>query len=71
MNYKVFKNRFLELCEWNGVNVDQMCKKYHYTPMMWSDMFYSFASGTHTYRDPDVRIPANMVLSLFMMANMI
>ena len=39
MNYKKFKSRFLELCEWNGVNADQMCKRYNYTPMRLYGLF--------------------------------
>lgn len=39
MNYEIFKSRFNELCEWNDLNLDKMCRKYGYTPQRLSGVF--------------------------------
>lgn len=37
--------------------VMELCRKYGYEPMMWSDMFFRMASPTNAYYDMNVSIP--------------
>ena len=44
-------------------HVERVCdiaKKYGFTPMMWSDMFFKFGSKKHDYYDLDSQIPENL-----------
>lgn len=44
--------------------VAEICKKYDFTPMMWSDMYFRAASKVGLYRDPSVEFPAEVVASI-------
>lgn len=41
--------------------VNDLCKKYGYRPMMWSDMFFSMASSTSIIYDPDANITQEII----------
>ncbi len=51
----------LEILKDHLAAVIDICKKYDFAPMMWSDLFYNFCSPTHSYRDVDTVVPKEMV----------
>lgn len=54
-----YQNRFDILLRHLG-RVIEICKKYDFKPMMWSDMFFRLASPTHNYYD-DSPIPDEVI----------
>lgn len=44
--------------------VVELCKKYGFQPMMWSDMFFRLGSRTNEYYDLDNHIPDQVIASL-------
>lgn len=44
--------------------VTEICKKYEYRPMMWSDMFFKYVSSTGEYANPDKGFSKEMVESI-------
>ena len=44
--------------------VVEICKKYDFHPMMWSDMFYRLGSKTGDYYDMDAKIPQSVIDNL-------
>lgn len=51
-----YKNRF-ELLAHHQKKVMEICKKYGYHPMIWSDMYFKFLSKTNDYYDTSIEIP--------------
>lgn len=56
-------DRFDMLCRHLGRVVD-ICHKYGMQPMMWSDMFFRFASASGDYYDDDARIPERVLKAI-------
>ena len=44
--------------------VSEICRKYDFEPMMWSDMFFRLGSVSGEYYDPDCHIPQGVIDSL-------
>ncbi len=44
--------------------VTEICQKYGFHPMMWSDMFFRLGSKYNEYYDKDVRVPDSVIASL-------
>ena len=44
--------------------VTDLCRKYGYEPMLWSDMFFRLASAGADYYDPEARIPESALSDL-------
>jgi len=40
--------------------VNEICKKYNYEPMIWSDMYFTLGSETGTQYDPVCKLPENI-----------
>lgn len=51
-----YKNRY-EIFSGHIERVAEICKKYDFHPMIWSDMYYSFSGNLRFDYDPDVVIP--------------
>ncbi len=58
-----FTDRFALLCR-HLDRVTEICSRYGFRPMMWSDMFFRLGSKTNTYYDPDLRVPEEVIESL-------
>ncbi len=54
-----YRNRFEILSEHLGRVLD-ICKKYDFAPMMWSDMFFRLGSKKNSYYDWDNKLPENI-----------
>ena len=54
-----YQNRF-DILNRHLAKVVDICKKYDFKPMMWSDMFFRLASPTHDYYD-DAPIPDEVI----------
>ena len=54
-----YQNRF-DILNRHLEKVVEICKKYDFKPMMWSDMFFRLASPTHNYYD-DTPIPKKVI----------
>ena len=48
-----YADRF-ELLHRHLERVTEICKKYGFSPMMWSDMFFNLAAGEYYVKDPDI-----------------
>lgn len=48
-----YTNRY-ELLHRHLERVKDICKKYGFSPMMWSDMFFNLTTGAYYVKDPDV-----------------
>ena len=55
-----FQNRY-ELMLRHLNKVYQICKKYEYQPMMWSDMLFRLGSSTDDYYDPESHVPMDIM----------
>ncbi|MDR2506359.1 MAG: beta-N-acetylhexosaminidase [Oscillospiraceae bacterium] len=44
--------------------VTQICEKYGFEPIMWSDMYYKLGSKTGAYYDPESNIPQSVIDAL-------
>lgn len=49
------------IMERHVARVLEICKKYGFHPMMWSDMYFRCASPTGDYYEDDIQIPASVV----------
>ncbi len=50
-----------ELLKRHLKRVTDICEKYHFHPMMWSDMFFRLGSKDNEYYDMDSRIPQSVI----------
>lgn len=57
------KDRF-ELLSRHLAKVTEICKKYGFEPMMWSDMFFRLGSKTNAYYDMEAVIPQSVIDAL-------
>ena len=55
-----YTDRFEIFCD-HLDRVVGLCRKHGREPMIWSDMFFSIASATGDYYDPDAQVPAEIV----------
>lgn len=53
-----------ELLTRHLARVSEMCKTYHFHPMMWSDMFFRLGSKNNEYYDMDAHIPQSVIDTL-------
>lgn len=44
--------------------VVDICGKYDFHPMMWSDMFFRLGSKTNSYSDPQARVPDSVIADM-------
>ncbi len=58
-----YVDRF-ELLNRHLAKVAELCEKYGYRPMMWSDMFFRLGSKTNSYYDPESHVPDNVISAL-------
>ncbi len=55
-----YQNRF-EILNTHLKTVLEICEKYDFSPMMWSDMYFRLASKTHEYYDLDTVVPQEII----------
>lgn len=55
-----FQDSF-SIMERHVARVLEICQKYGFQPMMWSDMYFRCASPTGDYYEDDIQIPASVV----------
>ena len=53
-----------ELLNRHLARVKELCDKYGFRPMMWSDMFFRLGSKTNAYYDLDVHLPDSVIAAL-------
>ncbi|MBR3020034.1 MAG: family 20 glycosylhydrolase [Clostridia bacterium] len=58
-----YVNRF-ELLNRHLQRVAELCGKYGFKPMMWSDMFFRLGSKTNSYYDLENRVPDDVIAAL-------
>ncbi|MBR5108973.1 MAG: family 20 glycosylhydrolase [Clostridia bacterium] len=58
-----YVNRF-ELLNRHLGRVAELCAKYGFKPMMWSDMFFRLGSKTNSYYDLESRVPDEVIAAL-------
>ena len=63
LNQHGLVDRF-ELLSRHLKRVTDLCRKYDFHPMMWSDMFFRLGSKTNAYYDMDAHVPDSVIASL-------